>query len=381
MGGPTRGSGTRNVAERARGGTPLSALAPGLPQLLAGRVAEGVTALFLWIAGLAVLVVQADRVAAELGTGTSAGGAALWVLAGAGLAWAWSLRDVGMDGPLERHGIARRLLDDAWAATGLALLVGFVWLVLAAPILTPVDAGATLTVAPLSPPSLERPMGVDAFGADVLERFLVGARGTLGMGLLAGLGGAAVGVLIGAVAGFRGGWVDRVLMRGVDFFIALPKLVLLIAVVAVLEPGPIVLGFFIAFVQWPILARIVRADVAAVAERDFVLALRALGMSPRRILVRHVLPNVQSSILVGAALSVANAMLIEAGLAFLGLGLGAGDRYEMSWGMLIRDGSNLSAGWWVGGFAGMALVLAVVALHLVADGLRDVLDPRAEMQL
>jgi peptide/nickel transport system permease protein len=371
----------RTVAERARGGIVASVLAPGLPQLLAGRLLEGGTALFMWLAGVSVLAVQPDRVAAELGTGSAAGTAAVWVLAAAGIAWAWSLWDVGLEEPPIRRGIAARLLDDAWAATGLAMLAVAAWAVFAAPILAPDDAARTLETAPLLPPGRAHPMGTDGFGADVLDRFLLGARGTLGLGLFAGLSGAALGVLIGGVAGFLGGWVDRVLMRIVDFFIAFPKLVLLIAVVAILEPGPIVLGGFIAFVQWPALARIIRGDVTSVAKRDFVLALRALGAGRRRILFRHVLPNVQASILVGGALSVANAMLIEAGLAFLGLGLGANDRYELSWGVLIRDGSNLTTGWWVGGFAGAALVVVVVALHLVADGLRDALDPRAEIQV
>lgn len=369
------------MADASRGGTLLSAILPGMPQLAAGRVAEGVSALFLWLAGIAVMVTQPDRISAELGTGSSAGRAAMAALAGAGLAWAWSLWDVGREERAEGVGVLTRLLRDPWAATGLAILVILTWIVLAAPILTPDAAGLTGVATPLSPPSRAHPMGVDALGADVLERFLAGARATLGVGVFAGLAGAGAGVLVGAVAGFVGGWWDRVLMRIVDFFIALPKLVLLIAVVAVLAPGPILLGLFIAFVQWPPLARIVRAEVAGMARREFVQALRALGMRRRRILFAHVVPNVQATILVGAALSVAHAMLIEAGLAFLGLGLGASGRYELSWGVLIRDGANFSAGWWVGAFAGGALVLAVLALNLVADGLRDVLDPHTELQV
>jgi peptide/nickel transport system permease protein len=358
----------------------MSTLLPGLPQLLAGRIAEGGGALFLWLGGLGILVAQTARVSAELGTGSPPGRAALGVLAAAGLAWAWSLRDLGLEGPLAREGVWARLLRDRWAAFGLLIILVFAWIVVAAPILTPDGAARTLGAGASSAPSRAHPMGVDAFGADVLERFLLGARATLGVGLASGLTGAAVGVLVGAVAGFLGGWTDRVLMRTVDFFIALPKLVLLIAVVAVLTPGPVLLGLFIAFVQWPSMARIVRADVAGVRQREYVQALGALGMRRRRILFLHVLPNVQASILVGAALAVAQAMLIEAGLAFLGLGLG-GERYEVSWGVLIRDGSSLSAGWWVGGFAGGALVLTVVALNLVADALRDVFDPRTDVQL
>lgn len=269
----------------------------------------------------------------------------------------------------------REVLADPWARSGLMILAAFALLAVAGPpLLLPEGAARTLSaVVANEAPSRLHPMGTDAIRTDVFDRYLDGARATLGIGLFAGLGGALFGVMVGACAGFAGGWVDRVLMRSVDFFIALPKLVLLVALTAVHDLGPVSLGLFIALVQWPSLARIVRGDVVGIMQREFVVALRSLGMSSRRILVRHVIPNVQGPILVGAVLAVANALLIEAGLAFLGLGLDDG-----SWGGLVRSGRVLFPHWWIGGFAGASLVLVVVALNLVADAVRDAFDPRME---
>lgn len=269
----------------------------------------------------------------------------------------------------------RLILRDRWAIGGVVVLVLFALLAaVGPPLLLPEGSARTLSTAVANqPPTPGHPMGTDAIRSDVFERYLDGARATLGIGVFAGLGGAFLGVLVGALAGFVGGWVDQLLMRSVDFFIALPKLVLLIALTAVHDLGPVSLGCFIALVQWPTMARIVRGDVVAVMHREFVLALRSLGMGSRRILMRHVLPNVQGPILVGAVLAVANSLLIEAGLAFLGLGLDDG-----SWGGLIRSGRVLFPNWWVGGFAGASLVLVVVALNVVADAARDAFDPRVE---
>lgn len=369
------------MAEGTRGGVALSAFLPGLPQILGGRVWTGATALWMWLAGLGVFVTRPERISAEFGAGSGTGRAALGVLLAAGLAWAWSLRDVGEPNPPggARAGALSRLFDDRWATAGLFILGVFAWVLVAVPLLAP-QGVRSLAFEPFLAPSLANPMGTDRVAADVYHRFLLGARATLGVGVFAGLGGAALGVAIGALSGFAGGRLDRVLMRVVDFFIALPKLVLLIALVGVVAPTPWVLGLFIALVQWPALARIVRADVAALRERDFIKALGGLGFSRRRILLGHVLPNVQSTILVGGVLSVANAMLIEAGLGFLGLGMGS-ENYEASWGVLIRDGADLWNHWWIGGFAGLSLVAVVVALNLVADAVRDEFDPRARLSV
>jgi peptide/nickel transport system permease protein len=333
----------------------------------------------MWLAGLAVFVSRPDRISAEFGAGSGTGRAAWGVLIAAGLAWAWSLRDVGEAAPpgRARGGVVSRLFDDRWAAAGLFALSVFAWLLVAVPLLAPTEV-RSLAFEPFLRPSWVNPMGTDRVAADVYHRFLLGARATLGVGVLAGIGGSALGVAVGSLAGFAGRRLDGLLMRIVDFFIALPKLVLLIAVVGVVAPTPFVLGLFIAFVQWPALARIVRADVAALREREFVNALAGLGFSRARILLRHVLPNVQATILVGTVLSVANAMLIEAGLGFLGLGMG-GDNYEASWGVLIRDGADLGSHWWIGGIAGVSLVVVVVALNLVADAIREEFDPRARL--
>lgn len=365
------------MARHQRGGVALSVFLPGAPQLLAGRVAEGLLALTPWVSAVLLLVLRADFVSSQLGEASAVGRASMVLLAAAGLAWAWSLRDVSTPPePGAVQGVWMRILRDPWAGVGLAILLFFAGLSLVGPpLLLTEDAGRTQTTEEsFLRPSIDHPMGTDNAKADVFERFLSGARVTLGIGVFGGLGGALVGVTLGAWAGFTGGWTDRLLMRFVDFFIALPKLVLLIALAALYDLGAVTLALFIAFVQWPALARIVRAEAAALAQREFVHALRAFGMSESRILFRHVLPNAQGVILVGTALAVANALLIEAGLSFLGLGVD-----EASWGRLIKDGSTLIPHWWVGGFAGISLVLVVVALNLVADAVRDVFDPRADV--
>ena len=369
------------MAEGTRGGVLVSTVLPGLPQILAGRVWVGATALWMWLAGLGVFVTRPELISANFGAGSGTGRAALGVLLAAGLAWAWSLRDVGESDTVTpvRGGDLSRLFADRWASAGLFILSVFGWVLVAVPLLAP-DGIRSLAFEPFLAPSWTNPMGTDRVAADVYHRFLLGARATLGVGVLAGLGGAALGVSIGALAGFVGGRLDGLLMRVVDFFIALPKLVLLIALVGVVAPTPWVLGLFIALVQWPALARIVRAEVAAIREREFIKALGGLGFSRARILLGHVLPNVQSTILVGTVLSIANAMLIEAGLGFLGLGMG-GENYEASWGVLIRDGADLGSHWWIGGFAGLSLVVVVVALNLVADAVRDEFDPRARVSV
>lgn len=364
------------MARRQRGGVALSVFLPGAPQLLAGRFAEGLCALVPWVGAIVLLATRAEIVASQLGEGTPGGRAAFVVLTAAGLSWAWSLRDVGLEEHRRPVGPLARLVRDPWAGAGLATLLFFGGMALAGPpLLLPPGAARTLQAHAVNlPPSAEHLMGVDQTAADVFERYLSGARTTLGIGLLAGIGGALLGIAIGAWAGYRGRWVDSVLMRVTDFFIALPKLVLLIALAALYRLGPVSLAFFIALVQWPSLARIVRGDVMAVSRREFVHALRSLGVGDRQVLLRHVLPNIQGTILVGLAIAVANALLIEAGLAFLGLGL-----QEQSWGGLIRDGRTLFPHWWIGGFAGLSLVLVVVALNLVADAVRDVFDPRADV--
>lgn len=257
------------------------------------------------------------------------------------------------------------------AAVGLVLLVALLLVAVAAPAIAPFDpmerAGPILTS-----PSVDHWMGTDQLGRDLLSRILYGARISLLIGVLSVGIATTLGTVIGALAGYAGGWVDTVLMRIVDLFLSMPRLVLLIAVVGILEPSTLLIVVMLGLTGWMGVSRLVRGQVLAVREREYVLAARALGYRPGRILWRQILPNVVTPVIVAATLGVGDAILAEAALSFLGLG-----PPDVSWGAIIDggrrfmyDNPGLTA------FPGLAIVLTVMAFNLVGDGLRDALDPR-----
>jgi peptide/nickel transport system permease protein len=217
-------------------------------------------------------------------------------------------------------------------------------------------------------------MGTDQAARDVLSRLLYGARISLGIGILAVAISVTLGTLLGAVAGYLGGWVDGAVMRFVDMVIAFPRLVLLVTIVAVFQPSILLIVAVLGLTLWPGTARIVRGEVLALRERGFVLAARALGYSRRRIILRHVVPNVLGPVIVAATLGIGETIVLEAGLSFLGLGV---QPPTPSWGTMVADGrNNLLGAWWLSTFPGFAIVLTVLAFNLVGDGLRDAMDPR-----
>jgi len=183
-----------------------------------------------------------------------------------------------------------------------------------------------------------------------------------------------LGTLLGAVAGYVGGWVDVATMRLVDMVIAFPRLVLLITVVALFQSSVVLIVVVLGLTLWPSTARIVRAEVLGVREREFVQAARALGYSRRRIILRHVVPNVLAPVIVAATLGIGDTIVLEAGLSFLGQGI---QPPTPSWGTMVADGrNNLLGAWWLSTFPGFAIVITVLSFNLVGDGLRDALDPR-----
>jgi peptide/nickel transport system permease protein len=224
-------------------------------------------------------------------------------------------------------------------------------------------------------PGGEFPLGTDHLARDVFSRMMYGARISLSIGFVAVGISISIGTLLGAVSGYLGGWVDTVVMRFVDMVIAFPQLVLLITIVALFEQSSIYLIIAVlGFTQWPSTARIVRGDVLSLREREFIEAARALGFTRRRIILRHVIPNVLAPVIVAATLGIGNVIVLEAGLSFLGLGL---QPPTPSWGSMVSDGRNyLLDAWWIATFPGLAIVFTVVAFNLVGDGLRDALDPR-----
>lgn len=217
------------------------------------------------------------------------------------------------------------------------------------------------------------PLGTDTLGRDVAAGLAYGARVSLLVGFSAMLATLALGVSVGAAAGYAGGRTDDVLMRVTEVFQTIPNFLLIVVLVLVLQPSlPTIIGS-IAAVSWPSLARLMRAEVLSLRERDFVQSCRTLGMSDLRIVVTQILPNCLAPVLVNGSILVASAILIEAGLSFLGLG----DPNVVSWGSMIGAGRPvLRTAWYLCAIPGIAIILTVLSLNLVAEGLNDALNPR-----
>lgn len=272
--------------------------------------------------------------------------------------------------------ILARLRRDPLGVAGVAVILVLTVAAAVAPLLTPFDPvePGNLVRDRLLPPSAAHPLGTDAYARDVLSRLLHGARISLFIGYLAAGIAVGLGTLMGAVAGYLGGWTDRLLMRFTDMVLAFPRLVLLIAVVAVFGPSLALIVLVLGLTQWPGTARLVRSEVLSVREREYIEAARALGFSRVRILFRHVIPNVLGPVIVAGTLTVGDTIVLEAGLSFLGLGV---QPPTPSWGTMINDGRVLlPRAWWLSTLPGLAIVVTVLAFNLLGDALRDALDPR-----
>ena len=258
------------------------------------------------------------------------------------------------------------------------VIVGLVWLAivvvvaLLANVLAPRDP-FSIVATPFIPPSSAFWLGTDSLGRDVLAGLMHGARTTLLISVVATLLAIALGTLIGAVAGYYGGWVDDVLMRITEFFQTIPSFLFAIVLIAVLSPSATNLVIAISVVSWPPITRVMRAEVLSVKSREFVQAAVVAGQRDSAILLTQVLPNTLSPLIVTGSLLVATAILVESALSFLGLGA----PNQMSWGFMIGAGrSFLRDAWWLVTVPGVAILLTVLAINLVGEGLNDALNPR-----
>jgi peptide/nickel transport system permease protein len=268
----------------------------------------------------------------------------------------------------------RRFTGAFWCSLA---LIGLLCLIaIFATQLAPYAPNAQLDIVGLKsqPPSAAHPLGTDQYSRDLLSRMLFGARISLSVAMLAVLLSATVGTAYGLVAGYVGGRVDAVMMRLLDACLAIPRVLLLVAVLALWSPVPLAaLILVIGLTGWFEVSRLVRAEVLSVMQREYIVAARSLGASGPGIVWRHVLPNVLNPVIVAATLGVGNVIILEAGLSYLGIGARAP---TASWGSIFFDGSDaFQATWWIALFPGLAIIVTVLAFNVFGSALRDALDP------
>ncbi|MBB6262173.1 peptide/nickel transport system permease protein [Paenochrobactrum gallinarii] len=266
------------------------------------------------------------------------------------------------------------LLRNPLTVIGLIIILALLLIAAFAPMLAPYSPTSQNLSARLLPPSSAHWMGTDELGRDIWSRVVYGARITLLIVTMVGVIAAPLGLIIGAVAGYFGGWVDRAMMAITDIFLSMPKLIMALAFVAALGPGIENAIIAIALTAWPVYARIARAETITFRDAEFIAAVRIQGGGHTRIILRHVLPLCASSTIVRVTLDMAGIILTAAGLGFLGLGA---QPPLPEWGAMIASGRNFILDqWWVATMPGFAIILVSLGFCLLGDGLRDVLDPK-----
>jgi peptide/nickel transport system permease protein len=269
----------------------------------------------------------------------------------------------------------KRLLKHRTAAYGAGIVALVLLAAAGGPILSPYDANAQDLALLAKPPSWSHPLGTDLFGRDLLSRILQGARVSIGISLTAAAIATLVGVGVGVVAGLIGGWVDWILMRLVDVLLGFPRLFVVLLAVGFSAPSVTLTMLVLGLLSWMEVARIVRGEVLVIREMLYLKAAAALGLPRRRIVMKYVLPNLVSPIIVSTTLLVGTMILVEASLSFLGLGV---QPPQASWGTILNQGRLDPVGaWWISTFAGLMVVLTVIGFNLLGDGLRDLLAPES----
>ncbi|MBM4273135.1 MAG: ABC transporter permease [Deltaproteobacteria bacterium] len=275
---------------------------------------------------------------------------------------------------MKRREFWGRFRRNRLAMTGLILVAGLFAVALLAPWAAPYDPNFIDLKEVLMAPSPAHLLGTDVLGRDVLSRIIFGSRVSLLVGFVAVGIATLIGVLVGSLSGYYGGIVDQVLMRLVDLMLCFPTIFLILAVIALLGPSIWNIMVIIGLTNWMGVARLVRAEILSLKEREFVVAARSLGASDARLIMRHLLPNALTPVMVSATLGVAGAILTESALSFLGLGV---QPPTPSWGNILTMGqANIEIAWWLSFFPGLAILVTVMSYNLLGEGIREAIDPR-----
>lgn len=266
--------------------------------------------------------------------------------------------------------------------TGLLIVIFIVLVAVFAPWVAPYDPAKVDLAGMLTPPawlsggSMAHILGTDNLGRDVLSRIIYGSRVSLLVGVCAVLVSGCIGTILGVVAGFHGGWIGAAIMRLTDAFLALPAMLLMLVIIGVFGPSLITLIFVMGCTKWVPYTRLMRGEVLSLKERDFIRAAYSIGTRSHTIMLRHLLPNVFSTLIVISTLSVGSAIISESSLSFLGLGI---QPPQVSWGYMLSEGqAYLSTSWWIATFPGIAITVTVIGIIFLGDWLRDVVDPRQQ---
>lgn len=294
------------------------------------------------------------------------------------------MTDATLAMPAPADSLFRRNLRDfrrnRLAMASVLVVLAFVAMAVAAPLIAPQDPNATDLFRRLQPPAWVEggdwafPLGCDGLGRDILSRIVYGARISIFIGVAVIVLATGVGILAGLAAGYFRGWVDVVIGRVVDILLGFPYLIFAIGLMAMMGPGLVNIVLALAYKEWVIPCRVVRGETLAVRELEYVEAARALGAGPRHIMWREILPNILSPVIVVSTIRMANVIILEASLSFLGLGV---QPPTASWGSMVADGrAFILEAWWVSTFPGLAILLLVLAINVASQGLRDAFDPR-----
>lgn len=268
----------------------------------------------------------------------------------------------------------QEFLHNRLALAGSALILTLFIVAVAAPLVAPYDPSLIDTTNILAPPSARHMLGTDELGRDVFSRMVYGTRISLLVGFVAVGISTIIGIIVGAISGYYGGWMDSILMRFVDIMLCFPTIFLILAVIAILGPSIWNIMAIIGITSWMGVSRLIRAEFLTLKERDFVQASKAAGAKDARIIFRHILPNAMAPVFVSAVLGIGSAILVESSLSFLGLGV---QPPTPSWGNMLTAGKdNIEIAWWLSLFPGLAILMTVLGYNLLGEGLQDALNPR-----